>query len=90
MKKQIFLVGALVAIAMSSMFVACADKNVPTPTSIDGCSCSLTSEGEKETFSLTMSEIEEQYGVKSCEKLAKIIMEEGWCDRVTCTGYSLN
>ena len=87
MKKQIFLVGALVAIAMSSMFVACADKNAPT--SVDGCSCSVTDEyGDKETISYSKSEMEDYYDVKTCEKLAKVLKEEGY-SRATCTGYSL-
>lgn len=91
MKKQIFLVGALVAIAMSSMFVACADKNAPTPTSVDGCSCSITYEdGDKETVSFSKSEMEDDYDVKSCEKLAKTLKEYDEISRVTCTGYSLN
>lgn len=93
MKKQIFLVSALVAIAMSSMFVACADKNQPSndsdSDSIDGCSCTLVYDGEKETYSFSLSEMKEIYDVRTCERLAKLLLEEGW-DRVTCTGYSLN
>lgn len=89
MKKQIFLVGALVAIAMSSMFVACADKNAPT--SVDGCSCSITYEdGDKETVSYSKSEMEDYYDVKSCEKLAKALKEEYAISKASCTGYSLN
>ncbi|MGM9838284.1 MAG: hypothetical protein ACI30A_07360 [Paludibacteraceae bacterium] len=60
MKKQIFLVGALVAVAMSSMFVACADKNTPDDKTktIAGCTCTFQEEGEeRETFEFTYSEL---------------------------------
>ena len=73
MKKQIFLVGALVAIAMSSMFVACADKNTPS----DGCTCTVVwTDGTKERQSMTLSEMQEEYDVRTCGQLEAEVAHE--------------
>ena len=41
MKKKFFLIGALVTISMSAMFIACSSKNAP----INGCNCAVRIDG---------------------------------------------
>ena len=87
MKKQIFLVVALVAIAMSSMFVACSDKNAPT---VSWCSCDVQLGDERWTM-----EYESEGGddFQSCTEVARWFekdFERNFPDReanVTCNGY---
>lgn len=90
MKKQIFLVGALVAIAMSSMFVACADKNNKEPEVINGCTCSFAYPGEAtEVETISYSEMKASYGVTSCSAL-KGVMDNMVGDsnvKIVCNAY---
>lgn len=100
MKKKIFLVGALVAVAMSSMFVACADKNAPSDNEkvIAGCRCTYQVEGEeRETFELSKDSRDFPDGITTCEGFAsfyEVILayeygEEGieFVEDLTCKAY---
>lgn len=92
MKKKIFLVGALVAMSMSAMFVACSkdDKNAPT-TPTNGCTCTFRYDGETETDSLPFEEIKQIYDVSTCEAFASRYQSEaranGMDMSVSCTAY---
>ena len=45
MKKKFFLIGALVVMSMSAMFVACGGKNEPAdPEYVNGCRCEIVDE----------------------------------------------
>ena len=69
MKKKFFLIGALVAMSMSAMFVACNGKNEPT----NGCTCTIReSDGSqsREYFSkMDMAEV----GATTCGELASAV-----------------
>ncbi|MGM9838287.1 MAG: hypothetical protein ACI30A_07375 [Paludibacteraceae bacterium] len=76
MKKQIFLVSALVAMAMSAMFVSCKDKNEPAD-SINGCMCTIEwTDGTEDSQAISLSDMKAEYGVTSCSKLEAILNEE--------------
>lgn len=64
MKKKFFLVSALVAMAISAMFVAC-NQNTPT----NGCICTYTEEGQKQTIRITFEEMVDYYNVTTCAEL---------------------
>lgn len=86
MKKKIFLVSALVAMAMSTMFVAC-NSNSPT----NGCTCTLSFQGETETESISLAEMKE-YGYKTCSDVAADLKaelrKEGMSGvNVSCSAY---
>ncbi len=66
MKKKIFLVSALVAMAMGVMFVGCKDKNAASDTNSNGCTC--TFDGGSGEF-ITKSEMQ-GYGASTCSELA--------------------
>lgn len=74
MKKKFFLVGALVAMSMSTMFIACSknDQNTPSDGS-DGCNCTIReSDGSqsREYFSkMDMAEV----GATTCGELSSAI-----------------
>lgn len=72
MKKKFFLIGALVAMSMSAMFVACSSKNDPT----NGCNCTIReSDGSQssEYFSkMDMAEV----GATTCAALASSIQTQ--------------
>ena len=87
MKKKFFLVGALVAMSMSAMFVACNGNN---PT--NGCECTYSYQGESETARITLAEMKEYYGVTTCSALASTIEKElkaetGFSVSASCKGY---
>lgn len=69
MKKKFFLVGALVVMSMSAMFIACSGKNEP----VNGCNCTIReSDGSqsREYFSkMDMAEV----GATTCSELASAI-----------------
>jgi len=75
---------AVVAMAMSVMFVACKDKNSPSGGddsgsggSISGCSCTVYEDGEKVgTEKITIEQMEEYYDVTTCSKLQSIVNNE--------------
>ena len=98
MKKQIFLVGALVAVAMSSMFVACADKNTPDDKTkvVAGCTCTYQAEGEeRETFEIGLNDMPN--GITTCDGFAEYYQLIAWyeygldgielVEDVTCKAY---
>ena len=64
MKKKFFLIGALVAMSISAMFVAC-NQNTPT----NGCVCTMTYEGQKMTERLTFEDMVDYYNVTTCSEL---------------------
>lgn len=86
MKKKFFLIGALVAMSMSAMFVACNGNN---PT--NGCKCTATYDGETRTESITLAEMKEEFGITSCAELATIQKQQaelqGISASVTCSAY---
>ena len=55
MKKKFFLVGALVAMSMSAMFVACSDQNEPT----NGCKCVVKAYGVESNITVTLDEMKQ-------------------------------
>ncbi len=82
MKKKFFLVGAFVAIAMSTMFVACEKSG-----SIEnGCTCTMTMYGysDSETAFITGKEMKEAaeefaalgYKIITCSDYSDAIMKE--------------
>ena len=85
MKKKFFLIGALVAVSLSVMFVAC-NNNTPQ----NGCICTATSkeDGEKETWKYTLDEMIDVENVSTCGELTRAVREgidSGWS--VSCKGY---
>ena len=87
MKKKFFLVGALVVMSMSAMFVACNGNN---PT--NGCECTATIMGESQTGRITLTEMKDNYGVTTCSALASTIENRGKDDlgfsvSVSCKAY---
>ena len=68
MKKKFLLVGALVAIAMSVMFVSCKDKNEVS----DGCNCTIRESDAAEIEHWSKSDMELQ-GVATCGELAAVL-----------------
>lgn len=86
MRKKFFLVGALVVMSMSAMFVACNGNN---PT--NGCICTATYEnGETETESITLAKMKEEFGITSCAELTTLenqLAELKGISSVTCSAY---
>ena len=68
MKKKFFLVGALVAIAMSAMFVACSDKNGAS----DGCDCTIRDSYGSSVEHFTKGDMA-QMGATSCAELTGVL-----------------
>lgn len=67
MKKKFFLIGALVAMSMSAMFVACNNKS---NEQVEGCTCTVTDrDGYGNTFYLNFVEMA-AYGARTCNELA--------------------
>ena len=86
MKKKFFLVGALVVMSMSAMFVAC-NQNTPT----NGCKCTFKHNGETDSNTITLAEMKEYYNVTSCGALASAVEKEakaaGESISVSCSAY---
>ena len=91
MKKKIFLVSALIAMAMGVMFVGCKDKNAADDTSdskdIEGCKCTYYVDGEKESSKIDIEDMEDYYDVSTCSKLAKYLEKEFDLEDVSCKEY---
>ena len=68
MKKKILLIGALVFMAMSAMFVACSGKNEVK----DGCDCTIRESDAAEIEHWSKSDMELQ-GVATCGELAAVL-----------------
>ena len=85
MKKKIFLVSALVAMAMSVMFVSCKDNQTPE----NGCKCKLYYDGEKlGTEKIHLDDMEDYFDVKTCSKLEKALKEDyDYDSKTSCTSY---
>ena len=87
MKKKFFLIGTLVAMSMSVMFIACSSKNAPT----NGCTCTFRYDGETETGSIPIEDIKNYYNVSTCEAFASKYQSEaranGMNMSVSCTAY---
>lgn len=84
MKKKFFLIGALVLMSMSAMFVAC-EGNKPE----NGCICTVTpKEGEKETMRMTFEDMVDYYGVTTCSELNSELQDYIPASAtVACKGY---
>ena len=68
MKKKVFLIGALVALSMSAMFVAC-NNNAP----VQGCTCTIKESGEPAvTDYFTLQEMA-GYGATTCSGFASAL-----------------
>ena len=88
MKKKIFLVGTLVAIAMSAMFISCEKKDSVSKEEINGCKCSYYADGEKYTgVRVEIEDMEDYLGVSSCSQLEKYLEREVDLDDVSCKEY---
>ena len=87
MKKKFFLIGALVAMSMSAMFVACSGKNEPT----NGCKCVIKANGVESNTTVTLDEMKQYYGVSTCDALASKYQSPasaaGMNMSVSCTAY---
>ena len=86
MKKKFFLVGALVAMSMSAMFVAC-NNNAPA----NGCKCAITFKGEDMgTETIDLQQMKE-WNVATCSEVAKYLVEKtdigGSDTKADCKGY---
>ena len=79
MKKKIFLVSALVVMAMSAMFVACSSKNEPKDE-FKGCTCEYYDPSDGSSFNnfFSASEMKSQYGATSCSALASAIQADSY------------
>ena len=84
MKKKFFLIGALVAMSMSAMFVAC-EGSKPA----NGCICTVTDkDGEKETNRITFEDMVDHYGATTCSELnTKLKDYIPASASVACKGY---
>ena len=94
MKKKIFLVSALVAMAMSTMFVACNQNTPSDPSSEDskpanGCICTVTDkEGQKETIRVEFNDMVDYYQATTCSELTTVFKDYiAASSRVSCKGY---
>lgn len=65
MKKKVFLVSAIVAMAMSVMFVSCKEEV------INGCTCTTSVPNEApEVVNVSASDMKSEFGVTTCSALA--------------------
>lgn len=88
MKKKFLLIGALVAMSMSAMFVACSkdDKNGATDDKngatdeFKGCTCEYydPSDGSSWNEFFSASEMKSQFGASSCSALASAIQADSF------------
>ena len=73
MKKKFFLVGTLVVMAMSAMFVACSNKNEVTNDAANGCTCTIRdSSGYQDTDKFSAMDMKEM-GATTCGELATAV-----------------
>ena len=83
MKKKFFLIGALVAMSMSAMFVACEKDNGLSK----GCTCTTYEGGETTTDYISPTEMM-GYGASTCSALASALqgayLSHGISASVTC------
>lgn len=79
MKKKFFLVGALVAMSMSAMFVACS-KDEKQENELKGCTCEyyIPEMGATETSYFPLSEMKSQYGANTCAELTQAIVADSY------------
>lgn len=79
MKKKIFLVSALVVMAMSAMFVACDSKDKNEPE-LKGCTCEyyIVSLGESDTAYFSITEMKSQFGASTCAELTQAIIADSY------------
>lgn len=79
MKKKFFLVGALVAMSMSAMFVACS-KDEKQENELKGCTCEyyIPEMGATDTSYFSLSEMKSQYGASTCAELTQAIVADSY------------
>lgn len=84
MKKTMIFVSAVVVMAMGAMFVACSNNNAP----VNGCTCTHSYQGETDTESITLAEMQE-YGWKTCGDIVASFNQAmaGSGASMTCKGY---
>lgn len=86
MKKKFFLIGALVAMSMSAMFVACSkdDKNGAS----DRCICTVVEyDGSSTTESFSMSDAKARWGegIGSCSAITPYVKDQNpYASSVSC------
>ena len=68
MEKKFFLIGALVVMSMSAMFVSCKDKNEVS----DGCNCTITESDASGNEHFSKSDMEAM-GASTCGELAAVL-----------------
>lgn len=80
MKKKFFLIGALVAMSMSAMFVACSKNDQNGADEFKGCTCEYydPSDGSSWNEFFSASEMKSQYGASSCSALASAIQADSF------------
>lgn len=72
MKKKIFLVSALVAIAMSAMFISCEKSGGNEPSQSKGCKCTYYWNGNVlDSEGYFWEDLDEN--IKSCSELEKYL-----------------
>lgn len=86
MKKKFFLVGALVAMSMSAMFVACSSKNEASDLSSTRCICTVVdSYGDSTTESFDLADANARWGVSSCSACTPFVEKQNpYASSVSC------
>lgn len=97
MKKQILLVGTIIAMTISAMFMGCKSKNDADDSTgnskpENGCKCTFYDEDNEKmgTEKFDLDDMEDYYDVTTCSKLLKAIKAEsdGYLgSKTTCTAY---
>lgn len=80
MKKKFFLIGALVAMSMSAMFVACSKNDQNGADELKGCTCEyyIPEMGATDTSYFSLSEMKSQYGANTCAELTQAIVADSY------------
>ena len=85
MKKKFFLVGALVAMSMSAMFVACSKNDQNGASDSTRCICTVVdSYGDSTTESFDLADANARWGVSSCSACTPFVKEQNPYASVSC------
>ena len=81
--KKVFVISAVMLMAVSAVFVSCKKKNSDNPS--NGCTCKVYDPDydEYETWNVTKEDMQYE-GVSSCSALAAMIREDGYFENVSC------
>ena len=79
MKKKFFLIGALVAMSMSAMFVACSKDDKNGASDSTRCICTVVEyDGNSTTESFSMSDAKARWGegISSCSAITPFVEKQ--------------